>query len=117
MVGPCAFAPRHSLKAGTVTHSPDRNPAVQGSKLAGDWEILEVYLKRYKDIHARLPVTVASTLLQTDSCIEMPLWLVQMFKVSMRPAYRSSKKVLVNDKLEAEVKKNRRMISLKETLL
>ncbi|KAG5375241.1 hypothetical protein IGI04_039837 [Brassica rapa subsp. trilocularis] len=40
-----------------------------------------------------------------------------MRKVSMRPAYRSSKKVLVNDKLEAEVKKNRRMISLKETLL
>ena len=38
-------------------------------------------------------------------------------EVSMRPAYRSSKKVLVNDKLEAEVKKNRRMISLKETLL
>uniref|UniRef100_A0A0D3DKP7 Uncharacterized protein n=1 Tax=Brassica oleracea var. oleracea TaxID=109376 RepID=A0A0D3DKP7_BRAOL len=63
-----------------VTHSPDRNPAVQGSKLAGDWEILVVYLKRYKDIHARLPVTVASTLLQADSCIEMPLWLVQMFK-------------------------------------
>ncbi|CAN6893350.1 unnamed protein product [Brassica oleracea] len=53
-----------------VTHSPDRNPAVQGSKLAGDWEIL---VKRYKDIHARLPVTVASTLLQADSCIEMPL--------------------------------------------
>ncbi|WZZ78583.1 hypothetical protein YC2023_099155 [Brassica napus] len=65
-----------------VTHSPDRNPAVQGSKLAGDWEILVVYLKRYKDIHARLPVTVASTLLQADSCIEMPLWLVQMFKKS-----------------------------------
>ncbi|KAG5414305.1 hypothetical protein IGI04_001872, partial [Brassica rapa subsp. trilocularis] len=38
-------------------------------------------------------------------------------KVSMRPAYSSSKKVLVNDKVEAEVKKNRRMISLKETLL
>ncbi|CAH2035197.1 unnamed protein product [Thlaspi arvense] len=63
-----------------VTHSPDRSPAVQGSKLAGDWEILEVYLKRYIDIHARLPVTVASTLLQADSCIELPLWLVQMFK-------------------------------------
>ncbi|KAL1222173.1 Nuclear pore complex protein [Cardamine amara subsp. amara] len=62
-----------------VTHSPDRSP-VQGSKLAGDWEILEVYLKRYIDIHARLPVTVASTLLQADSCIELPLWLVQMFK-------------------------------------
>ncbi|KAF8116365.1 hypothetical protein N665_0019s0043 [Sinapis alba] len=63
-----------------VTHSPDRSPAVQSSKLAGDWEILEVYLKRYKDIHARLPVTVASTLLQADSCIELPLWLVHMFK-------------------------------------
>ncbi|CAA7046484.1 unnamed protein product [Microthlaspi erraticum] len=63
-----------------VIHSPDRNPAAQGSKLAGDWEILEVYIKRYKDIHARLPFTVASTLLQADSCIELPLWLVQMFK-------------------------------------
>ncbi|XP_023645299.1 nuclear pore complex protein NUP160 isoform X3 [Capsella rubella] len=63
-----------------VTHSPDRSPAVQGSKLAGDWEILEVYLKRYIDIHGRLPVSVASTLLQADSCIELPLWLVQMFK-------------------------------------
>ncbi|WZZ43116.1 hypothetical protein YC2023_039375 [Brassica napus] len=38
-------------------------------------------------------------------------------KVSMRPAYPSSKKVKDYDKLEAEVKKNRRMISLKETLL
>ncbi|XP_022572545.2 nuclear pore complex protein NUP160 isoform X1 [Brassica napus] len=63
-----------------VTHSPDRSPAAQSSNLAGDWEILEVYLKRYKDIHARLPVTVASTLLQADSCIELPLWLVHMFK-------------------------------------
>ncbi|CAN8290175.1 unnamed protein product [Cochlearia groenlandica] len=63
-----------------VTYSPDRSPAVEGSKLAGDWEVLEVYLKRYKDIHPRLPVTVASSLLQADSCIELPLWLVQMFK-------------------------------------
>ncbi|WZZ08192.1 hypothetical protein YC2023_094113 [Brassica napus] len=31
----------------------------------------------------------------------------------MRPAYRSSKKVLVNDKLEAEVKKNKRMQHVK----
>ena len=35
----------------------------------------------------------------------------------MRPAYRSFKKVKDYDKLEDEVKKNRRMISLKETLL
>ncbi|CAN7066367.1 unnamed protein product [Brassica rapa subsp. trilocularis] len=38
-------------------------------------------------------------------------------KVSVRPAYRSSKKAKDYDKLEAEVKKNRRMISFKETLL
>ncbi|CAN7023990.1 unnamed protein product [Brassica rapa subsp. trilocularis] len=38
-------------------------------------------------------------------------------KVSMRPTYRSSKKVKDYDKLKAEVKKNKRMISLKETLL
>ncbi|WZY87075.1 hypothetical protein YC2023_033459 [Brassica napus] len=38
-------------------------------------------------------------------------------EVSMRPAYRSSKKVKDYDKLEAEMKKNRRMISLKKTLL
>ncbi|WZY99179.1 hypothetical protein YC2023_071508 [Brassica napus] len=37
--------------------------------------------------------------------------------VSMRPTYPSSKKVKDYDKLEAEVKKNRKMISLKETLL
>ncbi|CAN6802463.1 unnamed protein product [Brassica oleracea] len=35
----------------------------------------------------------------------------------MRPAYPSSKKVKDYDKLEAEVKKNRMMISLKETVL
>ncbi|WZY69974.1 hypothetical protein YC2023_002214 [Brassica napus] len=46
-----------------------------------------------------------------------PRLLGKVFEVSMRPAYSSSKKVLVNDKVEAEVKKNRRMISLKETLL
>ncbi|CAN7100575.1 unnamed protein product [Brassica rapa subsp. narinosa] len=36
--------------------------------------------------------------------------------VSIRPTYPSSKKVKDYDKLEVEVKKNRRMISLKETL-
>ncbi|KAH0928942.1 hypothetical protein HID58_014669 [Brassica napus] len=34
----------------------------------------------------------------------------------MRPTYPSSKKVKDYDKLEVEVKMNRRMISLKETL-
>ncbi|KAG5414638.1 hypothetical protein IGI04_002205, partial [Brassica rapa subsp. trilocularis] len=48
---------------------------------------------------------------------EIITWDSLEHEVSMRPAYRSSKKVKDYDKLEAEVKKNRRMISLKETLL
>ncbi|TVU33474.1 hypothetical protein EJB05_25294, partial [Eragrostis curvula] len=46
------------------------------------WETLELYLEKYKDLHPRLPVTVAETLLYTDPEIELPLWLVQMFKTS-----------------------------------
>lgn len=38
--------------------------------------------EKYKKFHAKLPVVVADTLLATDSQIELPLWLVQMFKVS-----------------------------------
>ncbi|KAK4801422.1 hypothetical protein SAY86_021909 [Trapa natans] len=44
------------------------------------WENLELYLGKYKDLHARLPVVVAETLLHADSEIELPLWLVHMFK-------------------------------------
>uniref|UniRef100_A0A0D9YM82 Uncharacterized protein n=1 Tax=Oryza glumipatula TaxID=40148 RepID=A0A0D9YM82_9ORYZ len=44
------------------------------------WETLEIYLEKYKDLHPRLPVIVAETLLYTDPEIELPLWLVQMFK-------------------------------------
>ncbi|PKI74950.1 hypothetical protein CRG98_004722 [Punica granatum] len=44
------------------------------------WENLELYLGKYKNLHARLPVVVAETLLHADSEIELPLWLVQMFK-------------------------------------
>ncbi|XP_066163283.1 nuclear pore complex protein NUP160 [Oryza sativa Japonica Group] len=46
------------------------------------WETLEIYLEKYKDLHPRLPVIVAETLLYTDPEIELPLWLVQMFKVT-----------------------------------
>lgn len=35
--------------------------------------------------HARLPVIVAETLLRTDPQIELPLWLVNMFKVIFLP--------------------------------
>lgn len=37
--------------------------------------------EKYKAYHAGLPVTVAETLLRTDPQIELPLWLVHMFKV------------------------------------
>lgn len=37
---------------------------------------------KYKGFHARLPVVVAETLLAADPHIELPLWLVQMFKVN-----------------------------------
>ncbi|WZY87246.1 hypothetical protein YC2023_033630 [Brassica napus] len=68
------------------------------------------------------PHAVANTItaLTTDPNFTAALAAVitsMINEVSMRPAYHSSKKVLVNDKLEAEVKKNRKMISLKETLL
>ncbi|XP_062224093.1 nuclear pore complex protein NUP160-like isoform X2 [Phragmites australis] len=46
------------------------------------WETLELYLEKYKDLHPRLPVIVAETLLYTDPEIEIPLWLVQMFKTN-----------------------------------
>jgi len=38
--------------------------------------------EKYKRLHPRLPVTVAETLLHTDPQIELPLWLVHMFKVT-----------------------------------
>ncbi|CAL5060334.1 unnamed protein product [Urochloa decumbens] len=46
------------------------------------WETLELFMGKYNDLHPRLPVTVAETLLYTDPEIELPLWLVQMFKTN-----------------------------------
>lgn len=39
--------------------------------------------EKYKVFHARLPQVVAETLLRTDPQIELPLWLVKMFKVTL----------------------------------
>ncbi|KAK7345518.1 hypothetical protein VNO77_16122 [Canavalia gladiata] len=57
----------------TVPTSPqtDRNSC---------WATLKLYLEKYKEFHGRLPVIVAETLLRADDKIELPLWLVQMFK-------------------------------------
>ena len=37
--------------------------------------------EKYQIMHPRLPVTVAQTLLRVDPQIELPLWLIRMFKV------------------------------------
>ncbi|KAG4970554.1 hypothetical protein JHK84_036650 [Glycine max] len=36
--------------------------------------------EKYKELHGRLPIIVAETLLRSDPKIELPLWLVQLFK-------------------------------------
>lgn len=63
-----------------VRGSPNVGPPSQESKGSSHWETLELYLEKYKKFHAKLPVVVADTLLAADSQIELPLWLVQMFK-------------------------------------
>ncbi|KAF5731788.1 nuclear pore complex protein [Tripterygium wilfordii] len=64
-----------------ILHSaPDLGPTTQQPKGKTHWEILEHYLEKYKNFHARLPVTVAETLLRSDPHIELPLWLVHIFK-------------------------------------
>ncbi|XP_078447817.1 SUPPRESSOR OF AUXIN RESISTANCE1 isoform X2 [Wolffia australiana] len=48
------------------------------------WETLEVYLEKYQKLHPRLPAIVAETLLLANPQIELPLWLVRMFKAGPR---------------------------------
>ncbi|XP_008801415.2 nuclear pore complex protein NUP160 [Phoenix dactylifera] len=60
------------------------SPVIHQFKGNGQWETLEVYLEKYRKLHSRLPVTVAETLLYTDPQIELPLWLVHMFKGGRR---------------------------------
>ncbi|XP_020582574.1 nuclear pore complex protein NUP160 [Phalaenopsis equestris] len=50
----------------------------------GHWETLQFYLEKYKKIHQRLPVVVAETLLYGDPQIELPFWLVNMFKAGRK---------------------------------
>ncbi|XP_062108027.1 nuclear pore complex protein NUP160 [Humulus lupulus] len=62
-----------------VRGSPDIN-STQQFKGNSQWASLERYLEKYKEFHARLPLIAAETLLRTDPQIELPLWLVNMFK-------------------------------------
>ncbi|KAK4566003.1 hypothetical protein RGQ29_002278 [Quercus rubra] len=64
--------------------SQDVCPATQQFKRNTQWETLELYLVKYRGFHAKLPVIVAETLLSMDPQIELPLWLVQMFKDNRR---------------------------------
>lgn len=64
--------------------SPDMAPTTQDTNLNSQWETLELYLEKYKGFHKRLPIVVAETLLRMDSRIELPLWLVNMFKDGKR---------------------------------
>lgn len=57
-----------------IGHTP------QQSKGNSQWETLEIYLEKYRGYHPRLPIVVAETLLASDPRIELPLWLVKMFK-------------------------------------
>ncbi|XVE89260.1 hypothetical protein DITRI_Ditri19aG0188900 [Diplodiscus trichospermus] len=63
-----------------VCSSPDMEATSQQTKTNCHWETLEHYLEQYKHFHSRLPVVVAETLLHTDPQMELPLWLVKMFK-------------------------------------
>ncbi|KAJ7972354.1 Nuclear pore complex protein [Quillaja saponaria] len=70
-----------SSKGEVVVHgSPVTGPTTQQSDRNSNWASLELYLEKYRGFHARVPVIVAETLLRTDPQIELPLWLVQMFK-------------------------------------
>ncbi|XP_072978371.1 nuclear pore complex protein NUP160 isoform X2 [Typha angustifolia] len=60
------------------------SPVIHQFKGNSQWEKLEIYLEKYRKLHPRLPVTVAETLLYTDPQIELPLWLVQIFKGGRR---------------------------------
>ncbi|XP_008457194.1 nuclear pore complex protein NUP160 isoform X3 [Cucumis melo] len=75
-----------SPNGGSDVHgSLDALPTSQQTDGNGHWETLEVYLEKYKGFNARLPLIVVETLLRADSQMELPLWLVLMFKDGRRP--------------------------------
>ncbi|CAM8900666.1 unnamed protein product [Rhodiola kirilowii] len=64
--------------------SPDVALAAQKSDVNSQWDVLKTYIENYISYNARLPVVVAQTILQADSQIELPVWLVHMFKVDKK---------------------------------
>ncbi|CAM8903551.1 unnamed protein product [Rhodiola kirilowii] len=68
----------------TSFDSPDVALAAQKSDVNSQWDVLKTYIENYISYNARLPVVVAQTILQADSQIELPVWLVHMFKVDKK---------------------------------
>ncbi|KAL7592828.1 hypothetical protein Lser_V15G33426 [Lactuca serriola] len=73
-----------------VHDSHDIVSSTQYSKGNDQWDALEQYIEKYKSFHPRLPVIVAETLLCADRLIELPLWLVQMFKGKVKGSWGMS---------------------------
>ncbi|KAJ1392235.1 putative nuclear pore complex protein [Sesbania bispinosa] len=78
-----------SSKLEMVVHgSPVMVPTTPQTDRNSHWAALKLYLggwlfkslEKYKEFHGRLPVIVAESLLRADPKIELPLWLVQLFK-------------------------------------
>ncbi|CAM6030468.1 unnamed protein product [Sphagnum balticum] len=53
-------------------------PATGTARFA--WQALQSYLEKYKVMNPRLPVVVAESILTVDRHMELPLWLVDIFK-------------------------------------
>ncbi|XP_061369060.1 nuclear pore complex protein NUP160 [Gastrolobium bilobum] len=71
-----------SSKLEMVIHgSPVTVPTTPQTDRNSRWATLKFSLETYKEFHGRLPVIVAESLLHADPKIELPLWLVQLFKV------------------------------------
>ncbi|KAL9253691.1 Nuclear pore complex protein NUP160-like protein [Drosera capensis] len=78
--GSNGFLLKSSVDDPTMSGAFDTNALTKHRISNTLWEMLEVYLEKYKALHARLPAVVADTLLGSDRQIELPRWLVNMFK-------------------------------------
>ncbi|GJS90199.1 nuclear pore complex protein NUP160 isoform X2, partial [Tanacetum coccineum] len=81
----CCLSRNDTNKHGLLVASKDEvAPAAQRSKGNDQWDTLKHYMGLYKSFHPRLPVIVAETLLSANSLMKLPLWLVKMFKGTLK---------------------------------
>ncbi|KAK9678031.1 hypothetical protein RND81_11G183300 [Saponaria officinalis] len=67
-------------KGEIMTEAPFDVESNSRQQRASRWQVLEQNLEKYKGFHGRLPAVIAETLLRSDPHIELPLWLVDIFK-------------------------------------